>query len=555
MHLFVKFWIGFFFCVMWSVSSGVLPAVARVSQSIQDDYKRNYENKAMFLKIPIYAQKQTVQIEGRTFRSVPDSGSPLHKVGEQMRITQVDFGGDEIKFRLAGIGSPTEAEIIFSFPVDLQENFLGRDIFDGALQSTFTEGLTYSDIEQAKTGFVKDEFERSIDQIAGATSLNRTVVLENMAPLIPGYNEMQRQRNELEVKVQDLSAQIVQMNAESLKIESKLKESESELSRIQNTNTSMQENLDGSRSQISKLEAELSNAEGRAQRFEREIQNVKSSLDTEADSNRDLTQNNVELADRIRALQTDLKEQQSTNQRLSDEIEDYKSEIRKLSSTIKTLTSNKDSIGRQYVELKEQKENLDEFVMGVNALNSRVVEEKTEDGVYSGKAEVYADNTLLGFLIWDIPSYLNYNQDKSCRATFMAESIDYVKVSPEQRQLLRTLGERLKIKMSLDALSPDMSVSTEEESESREVEERENLTWNWQIRNSSTQDVSFLLALHLVNRNEQEISLFQKEYTIANTNLIRRIRSYLKPIPLAIGIILGFLLFGIVGIFRKNKRT
>jgi hypothetical protein len=72
--------------------------------------------------------------------------------------------------------------------------------------------------------------------------------------------------------------------------------------------------------------------------------------------------------------------------------------------------------------------------------------------------------------------------------------------------------------------------------------------------NKGTQDVSFLLSASLVNSGSREISLFHKEQTVASSNPIRRIRSHLQPIPLAVGIILGFLLFGIVGIFRRPKK-
>lgn len=554
MHLLVKFRITYFFCFLCVVWISGIPAVAGVSQAIQDDYKMSYGNKAMFLRIPIYAQKQYVRIEGRTFRAEPVSGSPIHKVGEQMRITRIDFGGDEIKFRLTAISSPAEAEIIFSFPVGLDEGFSGRDIFDRALRSTFTEGLSYSDIEQAKTEFLKDEFGRSVDQIAGATSLDRAVVLDKVAPLIPDYSKLQGQKKELDSRVETMTAQITELKDSNLKLESRLKESQSELSRAQNTNASMRESLDGSKVQVTKLEAELRNAVEKAQRYEREIQSVQRSLDSESNSNRDLTKNNAELGDRILALQRDLKEQQSESERLKGEVEDYKSDIGKLNSTIKTLTSNKDSIGRQYVAMKEEKEKLDEFAMDVKALSSRVVEEKTEGSVFSGKAGVYADNLLLGLLVWEFPAYLNYGQERSCQATFMAESIDPVKVTPDQRQILRTLGEKtLKIKMNLVSLSPEMSVASEGEQVPHEVAERENSTWSWQVKNGGAQDAAFLLTAHLVNRNAQDIPVFEKKYTVETSTLVRRIRSYLEPVPIAIGVILGFLLFGVVGIFRKPK--
>jgi hypothetical protein len=47
--------------------------------------------------------------------------------------------------------------------------------------------------------------------------------------------------------------------------------------------------------------------------------------------------------------------------------------------------------------------------------------------------------------------------------------------------------------------------------------------------------------------------MFQQDHLLVTSNAVRQIRNYLQPIPLVTGIILGFLLFGIVGIFRRHK--
>ena len=154
---------------------------------------------------------------------------------------------------------------------------------------------------------------------------------------------------------------------------------------------------------------------------------------------------------------------------------------------------------------------------------------------------------------WSIPSYLNHNEEGSGEATFYAESIDYVQVAPEVRRLLRTLGEKLKISLDLVALSPTMTTNPEDGTKPGELGEREQFTRSWQIINKGTQDVSFLLSAHLINSSAREIPIFQKEHKVASSNPIRRIRSHLQPVPMAVGLVLGFLLFGIVGIFRKPR--
>jgi len=548
-----KFRTGYLFAMLWMLYT-VTPAVAGVSQSIQDQYKKDYENKALFLKIPIYEEKQFINIKGQVFQAESGVGPPLHRVGDQLRILQIDFGRDEIEFRLGALASRAEAELIFQFDTDLQEDFPNREIFDKALQATFTEGLKYSDIEDAQIGFLKEEFDRSVDRMAGAASQNRGFVLEKIAPLIPDYRETRDERDALKAKVQDISTQLTQAQADNRKLESELKEQRTELSRMIGTNTSLQEKITSSESQVSKLDKELRDAERKVQNFEREIADITRSLNMEADSNRDLTKNNAELADRIGALQKDLADQKAANMKLTDEIEDKNKETENLNSTIKTLTSNKNSLSSQYVILKDEKEKLDDFALTVDALGTRMVEEKIEDGHHKGQADIYLGDVLLGSVNWSIPSYLNHNASGSGEATFYAESIDYVQVKPEVRRLLRTLGEKLKIRLDLVALSPTMTTNTDNGTEPRELGERERSTWSWQIMNKGTQDVSFLLSANLVNSSSREISLFQKEHTVASSNPIRRIRSHLQPIPLVIGIILGFLLFGIVGIFRRPKK-
>jgi hypothetical protein len=59
----------------------------------------------------------------------------------------------------------------------------------------------------------------------------------------------------------------------------------------------------------------------------------------------------------------------------------------------------------------------------------------------------------------------------------------------------------------------------------------------------------------MLNRHSGEIPVFRKEEAVLASNAVRHIRAYLQPIPLAVGGILGFLLFGIVGIFRRPKRS
>jgi len=267
-----------------------------------------------------------------------------------------------------------------------------------------------------------------------------------------------------------------------------------------------------------------------------------------------LQKENDGLTNQIVSLRTSLESQQTANARLTGDNEELKAATKKMQSTIATLTSNKDSLANQYLKLKEAKEKLDDFSRLVAAIRTRIVEEKTEGGFSAGKANVYVNNVLLGSLNWRLPLYLNHSEGKNGEVAFAAESIDYVRINPEERLLLRTLGDKVKLQVDLAANSSSVAITPEGSEPIREIGERDQSTWRWSIKNQGTQDARLFVHARLINRNSHEIPMYRQESVLAASNAVRQVRNYLQPVPLIVGIILGFLLFGIVGIFRRPSK-
>jgi peptidoglycan hydrolase CwlO-like protein len=556
-------------CLAFFLFIAAMPGLAGVSHAIQEQYKRDYENKAMFLKIPIYTERQVVYISGQSIRVEPGSGSPRFKVGDQVRILTVDFSGDEIKFKMSGITTSGAIEIGFRFDTDLQEDFPNRAVFDRALQDTFTEGLKYTEIDDAKRSYVEKQFEQSVRAISDSASLSRESVLKNIAPQVPAYQDARRENETLRNRVQDISTQLSQSQSENQKLESESKRQLAEVSRLKNANAALQEKIDNSASQITRLGSELRDVKGNAQDYQREITNLQRSLNIKVDAARDLTaqiadlgqamkkvqQDNEGLTSQIVSLRANLDAQQAANARLVGENEELKADNRKMQSTINTLTSNKNSLATQYLNLKREKEKLDDFSKSIAALRTRIEEEKSEDGFYLGKANIYAKNVLLGSLSWRVPTHLNHDESRNGEATFSAESIDYVRINPEERLLLRSLGSPLKVRIDLASESTTMSVTPEAGERFHEIGERDHSNWRWSIKNKGTQDARFVITAGLLDKNSNEIPIFQQEDKVAASNPVRQIRGYLQPVPLIVGVVLGFLLFGIVGIFRRTPKA
>jgi predicted nuclease with TOPRIM domain len=537
-----------------------------VSRAIQEKYKKDYENKAMYLKIPLYFEKQIIHISGQNFNLSLGSGTPRYKVGEALRVLQVDFSSEEIKFKLGGITTAGAVELGFKFDSSLQESFPNREVFDRAIQAALTEGLKYTEIDDAKRSFIAGQFDRSMREIADSASMNRDSVLKSIAPYVPAYQDAQHDIETLKGRVQDISGQLSQAQSDNRKRESELKTLQAEMSRQKSANAALQDKIDGYTSQVSKLGDELRDAKGTSQGYQKELANIQRSLNLKVDAARDLSQQIADLAQTIQKLQKEneallqrtvslqaaLEAQKAANARLTGDNEELKAGNRKMQATIDLISSKGDSLAKQYLQLKNEKEKLDDFAQSLRLLRTRIVEEQTESGVYSGKANVYLNAILMGSLSWRIPVYLNYGQSKSAEVMFSSESIALVTATTEEKHFLRSFGERLTIRLALSSSSASMTVSPEKE-KPREIGERERSTWQWTIRNQGTQDSRLFLVAHLINKHSNEIPLFRQELVLLASNAVRQVRNYLQPVSLAIGAVIGFLLFGIAGVFRRRQ--
>jgi hypothetical protein len=240
--------------------------------------------------------------------------------------------------------------------------------------------------------------------------------------------------------------------------------------------------------------------------------------------------------------------------RLKDEITELRRDNADLEKTLRTLTSKEDSLARQYLELKNEKEKLDDFAAGVRALRTRLVEEKDSDGFRTGKAEVLVNDLVIGSLEWRIPAAVARGRGAEAEAAFTAESIDYVRATPEEKRVLRSLVDPLRVRIGLEPGAAALRAEAGPGEAVREVRERERSLWTWTLHNQGTRDARLRFSVRLVNRGGGEIELFDREPVLEASDALRRVRDALRPVPLAVGAVLGFLLFGIVGIFRRPGR-
>jgi predicted nuclease with TOPRIM domain len=542
--------------------------LAGISRAFQEQYRRRYQNKALFLKVPIFSERHLIAVGSRLPQSSP-STPPRFKVGDQVRILGIEFGGDEIKFHVGAIAGTGSSEILFKFDGDLAEEFPNRDQFEAALGATFTEGLRYSDLEDAKKGYVEDAFERAVREIASTSGASRETVLKNMAPRLPAYQDALRDLENLKVKNQDLTGQVAQLQSENRRVETELRQHQAEVSKLRGLSATLQEKTDSSSTQVTRLGDDIKNLRGQVQAYQSQFANLQRSLNIRVDPNRELAlqfgdvvqatkklqKDGETLVEQNNTLRTNLEKEQAASKRLSGEIEDAKNSNRQMRETIETLSSKEDSLARQYLKLKQVKENLENVTLSMGSLTTQTVDDKSQAGTRSRKANVYLRNILLGTLEWKLPERLSPNGTGDGEARFATESIDYVRVAPEERHVLRSLGERFKVGMKLSSLSSGMEVKPGAGEALQEVGERDQATWRWHILNRGTEDTRIVLAVTLLNGNGDEIPLAKEDHVVLSSSVVRQARNYLQPIPIGLGVLLGLLAMAIVGVFRRGRRS
>src|SRR5690606_21707777 len=240
-----------------------MPVFGNVSREIEEQYRQTYLNKALFLKIPIHGSRQVIHIrEEGMIMDRSNIGERLRfKVGEQVRITEVKFGGATIEFEVASIDLTQRSRIVFQFLTPLTYTFHQKAHFDDALDNTFTEGISYQDIDAAKESFIKKQFDHLIEQFALTTETSPEFVIQAISEMNPQYQEARR---EIE-SARERATQAEQRIEEERQLRQKL---QSELEQYRSQVGETQGRIEALNSQLRSLQAEKSNAEKEVSRLQ-----------------------------------------------------------------------------------------------------------------------------------------------------------------------------------------------------------------------------------------------------------------------------------------------
>lgn len=565
-------------------------AFAGVNRLIQQEYRSKYENQAIFLGVPIHGNRQLVTVTDAGLR-LGQATEPLRfKVGEQVRILELSFGGEEIRFKLGSIDAARQGELEFRFTAPLDDGFTARPSFDLALKQAFASTVSYTEIDRSKRDFIKRQMDTLIGELAVSTSANREFVLDTLADGLPAYRQAVEENAALQKRNQELSGRLNAEQAKSKQLEARTIEQASELNKLKSMTQSMKTDLDATLAQSNTAGRELQQLRQQSTEIAAFAKRMQRGLGVEAEASKPLSRQvedlmvaslktkgeRDEMDKRIKTgegeldkVRKDLLAQQKSN-------EELKKQNAQLQDNEKLLASRGDQLGRRYLALQRDKGQMETFLRAVQALQARQISETAlDDHRVRRTVELRLRETTLGTLEIDFPEILRPGEQETIRAKFTAASINAVKLSEEDKKLLAVLGPAFNIQQSLQDFAEGFTASPSAESAKsvseaklassaksatdfaplvKSVTERSSADWSWTIACTKVGPTSTLLVTSLLGPYKEATPVLQTRLQFESRNLARELGRFLEPIPLVLGIVFGFILMGIITALRRKPR-
>ncbi len=523
---------------------------AGVSKETETYYRTEYENKAMFLKVPVSGNNQVLYVRGMS----PVSGSTdpemqvTFKVAEQVRITQVDFKDASVTFTLASLDGTRSSTLVFQFASSLNYSFSERPAFDAALRATFTEGLTFQEIERAKKEYIQDQTERLVRRFASTTNTSSDFVRTSMLSSDPAFRKSADQVSETERRVKELEQELANETAKVRRAENGLASAKVDLLDANRSTTEMRKERDDLARKHAALSKEVSGLKASNQRTQAQLNSVAGKLDLEAGSNVELGKQLEDLSREIDALKADRDRLSVRAKKLGEELGavtrerdklsgDLKSTERRatrLQSNLNSLTSNRNSLEANFVKTKEQKENLElarELEQAISVRRSR----KTEDGESVQVTELY----LLSQKIGEVEIQLPVDPEQSCRIAYRAESPDLVQFSEDERRLFEAFGTEIQVENEWRTGLGDVAAVLQEGDPVQSIPYREKGEWVWGFQGQAGDSPQVIANTYLVTSSGERVLATSQEFEFNSAGVLAEFSGSFSLFSLLLGLCLG----------------
>ena len=538
---------------------------AGVRREIQDQYVRQYVNRTFFLQIPIYGARQELLVRpgGVTPFSGPSETGLTFKVGEQVRVTQIKFAGQEIRLETSSVDLSRQNEVVFRFPTQLEDNFSQRPLFDTALDKVFTQGLSNQEIDNARQAYLKREFGRLVREMANTTGSSRDFVVRSISGEIPALEQSRQRASRAESQLEGLRSQLEDESRRRQQAESSLRQVRSQNADNESAVDSLKLERETLIEEKTALKRDVNRLRSSSEEYKKQIQDMASALNVRTSSADDLgrsltrlnkTVENLKaerdrLSGEVEKAHTDLEEKTQENQELASDLSRAQSQRNKLRRDLRSLTSDRKSLSSRFIETRNAKENLETVLALSNALRLDPRTEEREEGSF-----VMADLLLQERKIGTLQIQQPVQPGQSYSVSFSLDSPDTVQLTPEERKLRDALGESLKLEIGWRSSSQDLSISLSEGDAQREVAPRESIQWDWRFEGDVSQLQQATLVTRLVAASGEKIPLSELRFDIHPAGLAGTVSQSFNLTWLVVGALLGMLAMLPVLFLRSKAR-
>jgi predicted nucleic acid-binding Zn-ribbon protein len=531
----------------------------RVGREIRDEYVQRFENKAVFLKVPVRGLQQVVH--------VLDSGAKLDrgnlnqpvsfKVGDQVRIIDVNFRDKMVRFRFSSVDTTREGSLEFRFPTATQQTFRQRENFERSLASSLTEGLSYKELESAKGEFIRGQVKTLVREFAATTNTPDDVVLRTIVEDSPQYQALERESSQIQQKNQVLDRDVSRLGRASREQRARIADMTVELDRLRTQVRELERDENLAARTRQSLEGQLKDAQVKMNELLGSL-NLKAASNSELDNRMQSLSAGIEsarrerekLSEELAQARADLNQREQANSKLTADLKKVRDRNQRLSSELRSLTSNKDSIQSQFLQAKRQSDALEM----ASRLSAGLRLERSFQELEGRPLEI-ADLYLLSKRVGRLEIEAPDHPGQICRMKFLMESPDRVEFQEEERVLFDSLGETFKIEPSWSFTGDRLRAVLMEGEPAREAKPREAVEWTWILEGEISEPEQAQLRVLFVNSDDQKISLDPHEFYLTPPGLMSYLIRSFSPVSLGSGIFLGLVFAGVAGLFRRRSSS
>lgn len=534
---------------------------AGVSKEIEEEYKARYENRALFLRRPVWSSEQAVLLPEGEVSPTGLLRRPLFRVTDQVRITRVNFKDSEVEFELSSIDLSRRAKVVFRFPQSLSYTFSQRSDFDRALESWFTEGLTYKDLEETRRQYIQQEFRKTLEILGTTSGAEASFVREAVADAHPDFAETRRRLQEASEELKAVRAAHNELEQRAAALERELREARTRLDHVSTSAAEAEREREALIRERNSLRADLDRLRRDSESSAARMKELSDRLNLELGSNTQLSQQLEALSRRIGELTRAHDEAQKSNaelrrqveqltkekEQLTRELQETGSRLQRAQAQLQALTSDRNSLEARFLALQEAHDDLVVASELSQSLRLRPAWSDTDGGALL-KSEVWLQRQVLGELELFVPS----SEGSPVRLVFRSASPNLVQFSDEERRLYAALGDSLQVSARLKPWNEELVVEQVLGEVEQAIRPREEGRWEWALPVGLNRPEGMTLRLSLKTVGGSTVGVGDIQLTATPASWWYRLTSSWSWLSLAVGGLAGLLVGWGVGRRRRQ---